>query len=102
MVYSIARNTCLNHAGQKAVRKEELFTDRAMAGSTASDDRRLVQQLLAALPAGYRRVLTLYYLEERSYDEVASVLDMPVATVKTYLHRAKSRLGEVYGGLRRL
>ena len=28
-VYSIARNTCLNHAGQKAARKEDLFIDRA-------------------------------------------------------------------------
>lgn len=101
-VYSIARNTCLNHAGQKAARKEDLFIDHATANSTASDDRRLVQQLLAALPAGYRRVLELYYLEERSYEEVASILDMPVGTVKTYLHRAKRQLGEVYGGLRRL
>jgi RNA polymerase sigma-70 factor (ECF subfamily) len=101
-VYSIARNPCLNHAGQKAARKEDLFIDRATARSTASDDRRLVEQLLSALPAGYRRVLTLYYLEERSYEEVAAILDMPVGTVKTYLHRAKRQLGEVYGGLRRL
>jgi len=101
-VYSIARNTCLSHAGQKAARKEGLFTDRAAASSTASDDRRLVQQLLAALPADYRRVLTLYYLEERSYDEVAAILNMPVGTVKTYLHRAKRQLGEAYGGLWRL
>ena len=97
-VYSIARNTCLNHAGRKAARKEELFTDRAAASSTASDDRRLVEQLLAALPDGYRRD----YLEERSYDEVAAILDMPVGTVKTHLHRAKRQMGEVYGGLRRL
>ena len=101
-VYSIARNTCLNHAGRKAARKEDLFIDHATANSTASDDRRLVQQLLAALPDGYRRVLELYYLEERSYEEVAAILDMPVGTVKTHLHRAKRQLGEVYGGLRRL
>ena len=101
-MYSIARNTCLNHAGRKSARKEDLFIDRAGADSTASDDRRLVQQLLASLPAGYRRVLALYYLEERSYEEVARILDMPVGTVKTYLHRAKRQLGEVYGGLRRL
>ena len=74
----------------------------AAASSTADNDRRLVEQLLATLPAGYRRVLTLYYLEERSYEEVAAILDMPVGTVKTHLHRAKRQLGEVYGGLRRL
>jgi RNA polymerase sigma-70 factor (ECF subfamily) len=101
-VYSIARNTCLNHAGREAARKEDLFIDHATANSTASDDRRLVQQLLAALPDGYRRVLELYYLEERSYEEVAAILDMPVGTVKTHLHRAKRQLGEDYGGLRRL
>ncbi len=35
----------------------------------------------------------LFYLEEKSYEEVARMLDMPMGTVKTYLHRARRELG---------
>jgi RNA polymerase sigma-70 factor (ECF subfamily) len=34
----------------------------------------------------------LYHMEDKSYDEVARLLDMPMGTVKTYLHRARKQL----------
>jgi len=37
-------------------------------------------------------VITLFYMEERSYEEVARLLDLPMGTVKPYLHRAKKEL----------
>jgi DNA-directed RNA polymerase specialized sigma24 family protein len=44
-------------------------------------------------------------MEDRSYDEVARLLDMPVGTVKTYLHRARQQLTtmikEADSGIRR-
>ena len=48
--------------------------------------------LLANLPEHYRRVVTLFYLEQKSYEEVAAMLGIPIGTVKTYLHRAKKEL----------
>lgn len=36
--------------------------------------------------------INLYYLHDRSYREVADVMDIPEGTVKTYLHRAKEML----------
>ena len=37
-------------------------------------------------------MLVLFYLEDRSYQQVALALDLPMGTVKTYLHRAKKEL----------
>ena len=51
-----------------------------------------IQALLGELPEHYRRVLTLFYLEQKSYEEVAAMLAIPMGTVKTYLHRAKKEL----------
>jgi RNA polymerase sigma-70 factor (ECF subfamily) len=51
--------------------------------------------MLAQLPENYRQVLRLFYLEQRSYEEVAVMLDIPLGTVKTYLHRAKKELGKI-------
>jgi len=37
-------------------------------------------------------VITLFYMEERSYTQVAQLLDLPMGTVKTHLHQAKKEL----------
>ena len=49
-------------------------------------------RLVEGLPDAQRQVVTLYYQDERSTDEVADMLGMPVNTVKTHLHRARARL----------
>jgi RNA polymerase sigma-70 factor (ECF subfamily) len=51
-----------------------------------------IQALLGQLPERYRQVMTLYYLQEKSYQEVAAMLGIPMGTVKTFLHRAKKEL----------
>ena len=44
----------------------------------------------------YQRVLRLYYLEEKSYEEVARLLEWPMGTVKVYLHRARKELAGIW------
>ena len=56
--------------------------------------------LLDRLPAKYRHVVALFYMQEKSYDEVASMLGLPVGTVKTYLFRARKSLAEELAGAR--
>jgi RNA polymerase sigma-70 factor, ECF subfamily len=67
------------------------------AGAATDDDEPFgvqVQQLVRSLPAVPRTVLVLRYQEEMSPDEISSVLDMPVATVKSHLQRSLRLLRE--------
>lgn len=51
-----------------------------------------VRIAVKALPDKYRRVITLYYFEELTYEEVSWKLQIPVNTVRTHLKRAKEQL----------
>lgn len=47
-----------------------------------------ITELVASLPEPYRLVATCYYFEELSYQEIANLLDVPLGTVKSRLHRS--------------
>ena len=53
-----------------------------------------IQQQIEQLPAHYRTVLTLYHLNEFSYQEIEEITGMPEGTVKNYLFRARKLLKE--------
>ncbi|HAQ21490.1 MAG TPA: RNA polymerase subunit sigma-24 [Prolixibacteraceae bacterium] len=59
-----------------------------------TDLHRYIRDQIELLPVHYRTVLTLYYLEEFSYQEIEQITDMPEGTVKSYLFRAKALLKE--------
>lgn len=54
--------------------------------------QREVERALSRLSAPYRAVLTLYYVEDLPVREIAAILQLPVGTVKTHLHRARQAL----------
>lgn len=54
--------------------------------------RRLLEQAIAGLPQSFRSVFVLREIEGLSVEETAEALDIPPATVKTRLHRARNRL----------
>lgn len=98
-IYRIAYNVFLNHR----TRSKELdalpkgFEANAAApeGELSPGRFDMRSDLAAAileLPERYRMVVTLYYLEDVSYPEIAEILDLPLGTVKTHLHRAKKLL----------
>jgi RNA polymerase sigma-70 factor (ECF subfamily) len=49
----------------------------------------LTRAALADIRPEYRNVLELYYLMGKSYEQVAEVADLPLGTVKSYIHRGK-------------
>ena len=51
-----------------------------------------IKDKIFSLPKVYREVVYLYYYDSLTSEEIASVLDVPVNTVKTRLRRAKQRL----------
>ncbi|WP_129633294.1 sigma-70 family RNA polymerase sigma factor [Candidatus Oscillochloris fontis] len=60
-----------------------------------SEQQDTVQQALQTLPEGYRSVTFLRYWHDLSYLEIAEMLNLTEATVKTRLHRARKMLRHV-------
>jgi RNA polymerase sigma-70 factor (ECF subfamily) len=51
-----------------------------------------IEKAIAALRPEYRSCIMLRHVEGRSYEEIAATLDLPLGTVKTYIHRARHEL----------
>jgi RNA polymerase sigma-70 factor (ECF subfamily) len=109
-IYTISRNACLTELRRQAARPTvslaelEGDLDNAEDGVSTlhTTDQPAgigldVDTLLARLPDTYRQVITLFYLEQKSYDEVAAMLGIPLGTVKTFLYRAKKELLKLSG-----
>ena len=76
----------LRHPSRNA---EELLLEREFADG--------VERALGQLSAIQRTILVLYHQEERTYEQIAAVLGMPIGTVRTHLHRGRARLRELIG-----
>jgi RNA polymerase sigma-70 factor (ECF subfamily) len=73
----------LPHPGRNA---EELLEEREF--------RELVEGQLKRLSQVERAVLVLYHQEERTYEQIALALGLPIGTVRTHLHRGRKKLRE--------
>jgi RNA polymerase sigma-70 factor (ECF subfamily) len=96
-------NLCLNRLPRlrRELLQAEPLEEAVVDLAPAPPDVFEVQERLAflhdelnQLPAKYRLVLTLRYLQDLSYAEIAAALDVPMGTVKTHLHRARRLLTE--------
>lgn len=54
--------------------------------------QKIVQKAIKDLPKKYRKVIELRHMEEKSYKEIAEVLDSPLGTVKAHIFRAREML----------
>jgi len=52
----------------------------------------LVEAAINSLPAGYKRLTEMFFMEQRSHQEIVDELNLPLGTVKGQLHRAKAKL----------
>ena len=85
---------------QGAVAEPEVpdHADRVAAGVTAQATRALLDAALAALPAGDRDVLLLIAWEQLTYQEVSRALAIPAGTVRSRLHRARTKVRQALAG----
>jgi len=51
-----------------------------------------IEEAIGELREEYRTVILLRHVEGYAYEEIAEVMDLPLGTVKTYLHRARNEL----------
>jgi RNA polymerase sigma-70 factor (ECF subfamily) len=106
-VAKIAYNTCLNFLARKKVKlftDEDLedgflnnLSDTAIRPDIHFEQTELQQRLqseIQKLPIQYRTIITLYHLDEMSYREIGTVLQIPEGTVKSYLFRGRKILKE--------
>lgn len=102
-IYTIARNVTYTELRRTSARHAlsmddpnrqiELEKDPALAtADRAAGLKSDLETLLRRLPERQRQVVTLFYLEQKSLEQVGASLDMPIGTVKSLLHRAKAAL----------
>ncbi len=103
-IYRIVVNECLNML--RARRPEDVLSPAIAAVGTpfeaaAAEQRATqVQRALLQLPPDARAVIVLRHFGELSYDEIADALGVPSKTVKSRLHSARQKLGELLLGWR--
>lgn len=65
------------------------------AGLDAEADRRLVWKCLNRLPAETRLAVILRDIQDKSYEEIARILSLPVGTVKSRINRGRLELAKI-------
>ncbi len=58
-----------------------------------------IERAIGTLRPEYRTVVLLRHIEGHSYDEISEIMEVPLGTVKTYLHRARGELKETLAHL---
>ena len=106
-MYRIVKNVCYDYLRkQRPAGLDEEFDEEALADTAGADPGTAYQsnwrhaqlrRAVGQLPRKQRLAITLHYFQELAYEEVAAVMDMPLGTVKSYLHRAKAALAERLG-----
>ena len=102
-LYRIALNECAARGSQcrrrrdreVALREEDLPGPGGVSALEAleTEERtRELRQAVDALPAEYRSVVVLRYLQDLRYEEIAQTLQLPLGTVKVRLFRARKLL----------
>lgn len=51
-----------------------------------------IEEAIGELRPEYREAIVLWHVEGRPYDEIAEIMDLPLGTVKTYIHRGRNEL----------
>ena len=77
--------------------------DRGATPLAALEARELgtaIEQAIGQLRPEYRSCILLRHVEGLAYEEIAQLLDLPLGTVKTYIHRARHELRDSLAHLR--
>ena len=102
-LYQIARREAIDVSSKR--RLETVDVDEveiAAGGSDAPDSalrehdtRERVERALDELDEAYRTAIELRYMAEKSYEEIAAIMNLPEGTVKTYVHRGKIEMKRI-------
>jgi RNA polymerase sigma-70 factor (ECF subfamily) len=101
-LYRIATNLCINFLQSSRVRKGGADPDLALQMPDRGkqpdslyeekEQRQRIHEAILNLPAKYRAVVILRHMQDKTYEEIASILELPLNTVRTHLFRARELL----------
>jgi RNA polymerase sigma-70 factor (ECF subfamily) len=68
-------------------------SDQTSLDKLLNDERNeQVEQALMSLPSAHRAVLVMCDYDDLRYEEIAEILDIPIGTVRSRIHRAREEL----------
>jgi RNA polymerase sigma-70 factor (ECF subfamily) len=107
-ISKIAYNTCLNFLNKKSTQISKTYAsiekdwDISLSNQLTplseleeSELKNRLNQEIMNLPVHYRMAITLFHLQELSYQEISEIMNIPEGTVKSYLYRARQCLKEI-------
>lgn len=110
-LYRIAHNAAIDHLRRNSVNQQSLETENSdgtyqlqleSPNPTPEQDRELsewrleIESVIKCLPGPYRDLIVLRHSRDLSYEEIASVTDLPLGTVKNRLFRAREMMREIF------
>ena len=105
-IYKVAYNSCLDRIRKNKRGVDEVgidsFTehqiktvDNALDALKEKEQQQTIQHCLQQLASKDSFLLTLFYFEELSLEEISQIVNMEPNTVKVNIHRARKRLATV-------
>ena len=104
-IYRITTNVCLSRLRKKTLPTDSLdgaveekgtqFASTAPPPDLGMEDDELRKQLITLvgrLAPQYLQMVTLFYFEDLSYEEIADITGVPSGTIGSAIHRAKQQL----------
>jgi RNA polymerase sigma-70 factor, ECF subfamily len=108
-IWRITTNVCLSRRARKKISTDSLDEDTERSAEIedknvadpeelfiAQEAREKLAGLIADLNPQEASAITLFYLEGMDYAEIARILDVPMGSVATALHRGRLRLRMLY------
>jgi len=108
-LYKIATNHCIDHIRKRKISTYSLDEELELEEDTVhreipdwsktpdyellrKEKNEIIHQAINSLPEHYRKVIILRHFEDKSYEEIAKELKLPIGTVKVHLFRARELL----------
>ncbi len=108
-LYKIAINNCIDHMRKKRLKTYSInkpvqskdgelgreFPDTSMSPDKnilSVEKSNIIASAIEELPENYKIAIVLRHTEERSYEEIAQILSIPLGTVKARIFRAREML----------
>ncbi|MEZ4820901.1 MAG: RNA polymerase sigma factor [Ignavibacteria bacterium] len=72
--------------------RHEISTDKKIS---VNEIQKIINKYISVIPEQYSVILTMFYINDLSHDEISDILKLPIGTVKNRIFRAKANLKEI-------